>query len=146
MFFAISINDLSNSRYTYVYISRYTHISNKKLRLIQLCNPPVNENRLTNGFYGTFSHSTNKVPVCFSIQRFWQSHISGQKVVLHTLFQLLLHILLLFKINHVAAFIINLHISNYIYYMKINERIKKVYRGFSRYADSLKFLQIEVSF
>ena len=53
-----------------------------KLRLIQLCNPPVNENRLTNGFYGTFSHSTNKVPVCF-IHRFWQSHNSGGKVALH---------------------------------------------------------------
>ena len=95
---------------------------------------------------GHFHIAPTKFPFAL-VSRDSDNHIFQDKKLssLHTLFQLLLHILLLFKINHVAAFIINLHISNYIYYMKINERIKKVYRGFSRYADSLKFLQIEVS-
>ena len=80
---------------------------------------------------GHFHIAPTKFPFAL-VSRDSDNHIFQDKKLssLHTLFQLLLHILLLFKINHVAAFIINLHISNYIYYMKINERIKKVYRGY----------------
>ena len=81
---------------------------------------------------GHFHIARTKFPFAL-VSRDSDNHIFQDKKLssLHTLFQLLLHILLLFKINHVAAFIINLHISNYIYIdiMKINERIKKVYRG-----------------